>query len=190
VHAPADALAQLVREHDLGAHDVERLVAFSDATGESLVLHPLADKLRPRTVYDAKFSLPYCLAALLVHGRLDVASFTPEGIADPEVLAVAARVDYEVKDYAPAPDAFAGGVRVQTRDGRILEAELRHQRGGRENPLPDADVVEKFRTNARLGLEEEDAGRLQSAVLALEAAPDLSVAELLGRVRSRSLAPA
>ena len=190
MHAPVDAFAQLISEHALGVDDVARLVAVSDVTGESLVLHPLADKVRPRTVYDAKFSLPYCLAALLVNGGLDVTSFTPDAIADPGVLDVASRVEYEVKQYAPAPDAFSGGVRVRTRDGRTLEAELRHQRGGSENPMSDDAVVAKYRANARLGLDEEDVRRLESAVLALEAEPDLSVARLLAHVRSRSLAPA
>ncbi len=183
VHAPVDAFASLIEEHGLGADDVERLVAVSDATGESLVLHPLEDKLRPRTVYDAKFSLPYCLAARLVHGRLDVTSFTPEAIADPRVLAAAARVGYEVKEYAPAPDAFSGGVRVETRDGRTLEAELRHQRGGSENPMSVDDVVGKYRANASLGLDDADVAALETAVLSLDREPDLSAAAILGRVR-------
>jgi 2-methylcitrate dehydratase PrpD len=179
VHAPVDALAALIREHGLGASDVERMVAVSDVTGESLVLHPLEEKLRPRTVYDAKFSLPYCLGALLVHGRLDVTSFTPEAIVDPEVLELAARVTYEVKEYAPAPDAFSGGVRVYTREGRTLETELRHQRGGSENPMTDDDVIGKYRANALLGLGEEDVGRIEEAVLSLENERDVSFAELL-----------
>ncbi len=190
VHAPVDALAQLVGEHGLEADAVEQLIAVSDATGESLVLRPLEDKLRPRTVYDAKFSLPYCLAALLVHGRLDVTSFTPEAIADPDVLAVAKRVRYEVKEYAPTPDAFSGGVRVRTRDGRTLEAELRHQRGGSANPMSVDDVVDKYRANARLGLDEADVLRLETLVRSLDSAPDLSEASLLARVRTRSLAHA
>jgi 2-methylcitrate dehydratase PrpD len=189
VHAPVDAFASLIDRHGLGVNEVERLTAFSDATGESLVLSPLADKVRPRTVYDAKFSLPYCLATRLVHGRLDVTSFRPESIADPDVLAVASRVEYEVKEYAPAPDAFAGGVRVETRDGRTLAAELRHQRGGSENPMSVDDVVGKYRTNARLGLDEDDAAWLEAVVLSLESAPDLSVAGLLAGVRDRALAP-
>jgi 2-methylcitrate dehydratase PrpD len=190
VHAPVDALAQLVREHDLGAEGVERLVAISDVTGESLVLAPLEDKLRPRTVYDAKFSLPYCLAALLVHGRLDVTSFTPAAIADADVLEVASRVQYEVKEYAPAPDAFSGGVRVETCDGQTLEAELRHQRGGSENPMSVDEVVEKYRANAALGLDGKDVRALESTVLTLESASDLGPIELLARVRSRSLTAA
>lgn len=180
VHAPVDSLAQLLREHELGPDEIESIVAISDATGESLVLHPLEDKLRPRTVYDAKFSLPYCLAALVVNGQVDVTSFTKDAIADPRVLAVAARVTYEVKQYAPAPDAFSGGVRIKTRDGRVLEAELRYQRGGTENPMEETDIVAKYRANASLGLEEIDVGRLEAAVLWLEAEPDLAGIEILG----------
>jgi 2-methylcitrate dehydratase PrpD len=183
VHAPVDALAQILRETPLEPGDVERLVAFSDRTGESLVLDPLADKVRPRTVYDAKFSLPYCLGAQLVHGRVDVRSFTREAIREPAVLAAASRVEYEVREYAPTPDAFAGGVRVHTRDGRTLEAELRHQRGGSENPMGFEDVVGKYRSNALLGLAEADVARLEAALLALEGERSLAVAELLGRAR-------
>jgi hypothetical protein len=98
-------------------------------------------------------------------------------------------VEYEVKEYAPAPDAFSGGARVETSDGRTLEAELRHQRGGSENPMSIDDVVGKYRANARLGLDEEDAGRLEAVVLSLESAPDLAVAALLAGVRNRALAP-
>jgi 2-methylcitrate dehydratase PrpD len=189
VHAPVDAFASLIDGHGLGVDDVRRLIAVSDSTGESLVLSPLADKVRPRTVYEAKFSLPYCLAARLVHGRLDVTSFAPDAIVDPDVLAVASRVEYEVKEYAPAPDAFSGGVRVETHDGRTLEAELRHQRGGSENPLSVDDVVGKYRANAGLGLDEVDVDRLEAVVLSLESAPDLSVAGLLAGARNRAFAP-
>ena len=57
-HAPLDALAALVLQEGITADDVESLVAISDRTGSELVLLPLADKLHPRTPYDAKFSLP------------------------------------------------------------------------------------------------------------------------------------
>ena len=83
IHAPLDALDSLVAEHALSADDVASIVALSDETGVALVLDPPADKLAPRTVYDAKFSLPYCLGAMLVHGHVDVGSFNEEAIRDP-----------------------------------------------------------------------------------------------------------
>jgi 2-methylcitrate dehydratase PrpD len=183
-HAPIDALATLVAREDLRADDVESITAISDETGVGLVLAPLADKLRPRTPYDAKFSLPYCLGSLLVHGRVDLAAFSGEAIRDPRVLELAARVDFEQRDYAPAPDAFPGGVRVRMRDGRVLEAELRHQRGGAENPMGAGEVVDKFRANAAQALDAGAVAVLERTVLEVERQPTLAALGVLGRARS------
>jgi 2-methylcitrate dehydratase PrpD len=186
VHAPLDALAQLIAGEGLTAADVDSITAISDATGAALVLEPLADKLRPRTAYDAKFSLPFCLASLLVNGAVDITSFTPQAVVDPAVLEVAARVDGEERAYAPAPDAFPGGVRVRTRDGRVLEVELRHQRGGSELPMSDLEVLEKYRVNAGQALPADAAAELEDAIVNLENAASLGSFGLLGSAREAS----
>ncbi|MGH2851553.1 MAG: MmgE/PrpD family protein [Solirubrobacteraceae bacterium] len=184
-HAPVDALAELIARERLTADDVESITALSDETGVGLVLHPRADKLAPRTPYDSKFSLPYCLATLLVRGSVDVGSFQADAIGDPEVLELAARVDYEERAYAAAPDAFPGGVRVRTRDGRVLEAELRNQRGGAENPMSEAEVIGKFRANAAQALTADAVAQLESAILELESRPSLAGLGLLSRAEQR-----
>ncbi|OZM70440.1 2-methylcitrate dehydratase [Amycolatopsis antarctica] len=173
-HAPVDALAGILRDNpSLRAADVASMVAYTDATGVGLVLEPAADKARPRTPYDAKFSLPFCLASLLVHGTVDVASFTPDRIADEAVLALSRSVSYEQRTYSPRPDAFGGGVRVLTTDGRTFEAELRYQRGGAENPMTEADVLDKYRANAGLVLGEDGVRALERDVTALQDHTDL-----------------
>jgi 2-methylcitrate dehydratase PrpD len=168
VHAPVDSLAMLIEREGLTADDVESITAFSDATGVALVLEPAADKVRPRTVYDAKFSLPFCLASLLVHGSVDVTTFAEAAIAESAVLELAMRVRGEVRAYALSPDAFPGGVRVHTRDGRTLEHELRHQRGGSEFPMSTDDIVAKYRFNAGQALTGAAAAGLEEAVLGLD----------------------
>jgi len=179
-HAPIDALASLVEREGICAADVESITALSDATGVGLVLDPLADKLRPRTAYDSKFSLPYCLASLLVRGSVDVSSFTAAAIEEEEVLELAARVDYEQRRYAAAPDAFPGGVRVRTRDGRTLEAELRQQRGGADNPLSSDEIVGKFRVNAAQALPDAAVAQLERSLLDLDGLATLAPLEILG----------
>lgn len=179
-HASVDALAQILDETPLRPDDIERITALSHPTGAPIVCAPPEDKVTPRTPYDAKFSLPYCLAYRLVHGRLDVTSFMPDAVADPDVLALTPRVGYEVREYSPSPDSFGGGVRIATRDGRVLEAELRYQRGGTENPLTEDDVLGKFRTNAALALPAAEVDRLERAVLDLDGQPDAGFATALG----------
>lgn len=182
-HAPVDALAELMRAGDFGVTDVESIVALSETMGVGLVLEPAADKLRPRTAYDSKFSLPYCLAHQLVKGHLGVESFTDERIGDPDVLAVTPLVSYQLRQYSPTPDSFGGGVRVVLRDGRVRELELRHQRGGQDNPMSESDIREKFRANASLALGPSDVERLESLLTGLAKAADLSDVSVLARAR-------
>ena len=184
-HAPVDALAELLAATPLRPEDIKSIVGLTDTTGVGLVCEPVADKVHPRTPYDAKFSLPYCLATRLVTGNLDVESFTPEAVADPEVAALTPRISYELRQYNPTPDAFGGGVRVETVDGRILEHELRYQRGGAENPLSDDEILAKFRTNAGYGLPPQHMAVLEQSTLALPSVRDLSYLDALAAASTR-----
>jgi 2-methylcitrate dehydratase PrpD len=160
----------------LSPDDVEEIVVTVPAAGVDLVLEPTAAKVAPRTAYEAKFSLQYSAAAMVVHGRCGVTTYAEDAIRDPQVLELAGRVRYETKDYPTYPAAFPGGVRITTRDGRTLEADLPYQRGGPENPMTGDEVREKYRENAGLALEAEAVEALEEALLALEEQDDLRAA--------------
>lgn len=185
VHAPLDATVEALAGARLPLEEIEEIVALSTEAGVSLVLEPLADKHRPRSEYEAKFSLPYSIASLLVRGRVDISTYTEEAIAEPDVLELASKVRYEVKDYATFPQALPGGVRIRLRDGRTLEAELAYQRGGPENPMSAGEVRDKFRANAALALGRSDVEALEQAVMTLEQCDDLQALEVLSRAGRR-----
>jgi 2-methylcitrate dehydratase PrpD len=173
LHAPLDAVIQAVTEEHVDPADIEDLVVVSPPAGVAMVLEPSADKARPRSEYEAKFSLPYSVAAYLTHGRVDVATYTDGAIADEAVLGVAKTIRYEVEDFETAGLAFPGGARIRTTDGREIERTLLYQRGDPENPMTSDEVVDKFRSNASLALPETEVAALQRALLALEAEADL-----------------
>lgn len=165
-HAVLDAVVNA----GIGAGDAGEIVAL--VPGEvavGLVLEPAARKRRPATPYEAKFSLPYCVGALLVRGELGLESFTPEAIADERVLAVADRVAYEVVDFEDGNE-LSGGVRA-TVGGRPVEAVVLRPRGGPANPLEDAEIEAKFARNAALALGEDGAASLLATLTALERHP-------------------
>ncbi|CAN5193227.1 hypothetical protein BH18ACT12_BH18ACT12_17110 [soil metagenome] len=74
--------------------EIDDVVVFVPEAGVSLVLEPAASKVAPRTDYEGKFSLQYSTAAMLVHGRVGLATYTPEALADPLVLYLARKVRY------------------------------------------------------------------------------------------------
>lgn len=180
VHASVDATRQLLDSQSIEIDEIDEIVALSTEAGVPLVLEPLELKLTPRSEYEAKFSLPYSVASMLVHDRVDVLTYTDEAIRDPQVLELASRVKYEVKEYETFPKAFPGGIRIVMRDGTTHEAELPYQRGGPDNPMSAAEVREKFSANATLALSEKDAELLASSVLRLEQEPTLADFAALG----------
>jgi 2-methylcitrate dehydratase PrpD len=174
-HAVLDA----VTASGIDAEGVEEMVAL--VPGEvavGLVLEPAERKLRPATPYEAKFSLPYCIGALLVRGELGVDAFTPEAIVDERALEIAAKVSYEVVDFGEDGSEISGGVRARAA-GRQLEERVPRPRGGPSDPLSEDEVRRKFLRNARLALPEEEAEHLLAVLAGLEAHSAADVSSLL-----------
>lgn len=186
VHAPLDALVELHAEHGFDADRIERITVFSPQAGIDLVADPLDRKQRPATPYESKFSAPFAIAAWLHAGAVDATTFGEPLLSDPAVLAIAAKVDYEVRDYDSFPESLPGGVRVTLAGGETLERHLPHQRGGEHNPMGADDVRAKYRRNAAGALPEADALALEQAILALADQPDLSAFGALAGAGARA----
>ena len=156
---------------------VEEVVAVVPGdVAVGLVLEPAERKAAPATPYEAKFSLPYCVGALLARGSLGVDAFTAEAIADPRALALASRVSYEVAELAGGNE-LSGAVRARAA-GREYEATVLWARGGPANPLSAAEVEAKFLRNAGLALPGGEAERLLAILLDLEHRSATEVAAL------------
>jgi 2-methylcitrate dehydratase PrpD len=176
MHGSLGAAAEGAAGRTFAPDEIEDVLVTVPEAGVSLVLEPVADKRAPRSEYEGKFSLQYSVASQLVRGHVAVADFTDEAIADPAVLAVAAKVRYETRDYPTYPQAFPGGIVVRLADGTAFEADYPHQKGGPENPLTPDEVREKFRENAALALGDADVARLEEALLSLDEQDDVSAA--------------
>jgi 2-methylcitrate dehydratase PrpD len=174
VHSCLDAAASLRAWHAISADDVERITVAVPDPGVPLVLEPSDAKRDPRTEYDAKFSLQYSIAALLVHGSVGVETYTMQAIREPAVLALAARVEHLQRAFPTYPRSFPGWVRIETRAGAVHELELEHQRGGPENPMSVDEVTAKFRANAAVALDTASIDELQASLLSLDEQDDLT----------------
>lgn len=179
-HTSLDAAARL----DLAPEEVEEIVALMPSeVPVKVVLEPGERKLRPTTPYDAKFSLPYCLSALIHHGELGVDKFTVDAIADERVLELAQRVKYEIVDFPGGTD-MSGGVRVKA-GGVVREERILRPRGTFDSPVPSADLAVKFKRNAALALDAAEVDALCDALLGLERSSIGEVAARLAKARAR-----
>lgn len=83
--------AQSVRVQ-LAGRRPDRVVAEVNASAAKLC-HPLEARRQPTTLQDAKYSIPFMTAFMLVHGRCDLGVLGADAFQDPAVRDLAARVD-------------------------------------------------------------------------------------------------
>jgi 2-methylcitrate dehydratase PrpD len=173
-HGAVGAAADAVEGRTFAADEIAEIVVSVPEAWVPIVLEPAAEKRTPRSEYEGKFSLQYAVASMLVRGHVGVTDFTDAAIADPEVLAVAAKVSHEPRTFATYPEAFPGAARVVLASGETLERALPYQKAAPENPWSAEDVRAKFRANAELALSREAASTLEAEILTLEDRDDVS----------------
>jgi 2-methylcitrate dehydratase PrpD len=150
IHPYIDCMIRLART-GLTADRIARIVC---PTGEGLVhrlWEPLAEKHRPPSGYAAKFSMPFCMAVAFFDGDAGLAQFTDARATDEAVLALAARISYEIDPGNEYPRDYSGHIRVETVDGRRIALDQPHMRGGVREPLTEDEIVAKARSNCAHG---------------------------------------
>ena len=178
--ASIDAAAAIARESGIRAADIDRVRVLLPAAAVDTVCVPDGVRRKPGDTYTAIFSIYYAVATALVRGRYALADLEPAALADPEVLALAQRVQYELDPATTFPKYFSGAVIVTTRDGRTLQRREDVHRGSPERPVSEADIIAKYTENARRILGAGEVDRVRETVLDIESLPDAKrLAEML-----------
>jgi 2-methylcitrate dehydratase PrpD len=146
---------------DVKSADVVSILCEVPAGAAPVICEPWERALEPPTAHAARWSLPVAVAARLVDGRVDLATF--ETKASPAVLALAKKVRWEPLKNARFPQRFEAVVTAQTASGsktvRIDDVDGNHSR-----PPTPARVMDKFRSNAARSLSQAAVERLVRSV--------------------------
>lgn len=171
VHGCADAAIAL---HRAGV-DPERVRSIVARVPEGVVkaiCEPVASKRRPKSDYDAKFSLPYAVASGLARGRLGLAELAPDALVEPRIEKLMDKVEYAVDLESTFPRHYSGEVVLTLDDGRTVANRVAVNRGNPERPLANAEIEVKYFENCSISLKDADARRIRDLVLDLESIPN------------------
>lgn len=166
IHPYIDLALDLHRE-GLNPEVVTRITAPIQARYIPVVGEPREIKIAPRTPTHARASLPYCIAAGLLRGRLDLVGFSPDAIAEASVRELAAKIVVVEDRTETSTGQFRGELRVDLADGSRLTRTQEYNRGSVANPLSHDEIIGKFLENADGTLDERDAIRVAETCMAL-----------------------
>ncbi|WP_203432967.1 MmgE/PrpD family protein [Jiangella asiatica] len=167
VHAFVDAAIALAERHDLDPERIEQIHCLIAEEEIPSVFEPLPVKRRPRSAYEAQFSVPHAVASALTRRRFTRDELTPAVRGDPVVRELARRTTYGPDPDSLFPRAFSGEVRIRLDDGSLVTHREQVNRGALERPLSPAEIRAKFDANIAGVLSPDGADELARLVAAL-----------------------
>ncbi len=136
-HRAMDGLLELIEGYGFAAREVEAIDVRAPVSHLNNLMYTV-----PEDPLQAKFSLEYGLACVLLTGRCALADFEPERVARPELRALYPRIHRHPVDAAEGE--FPTEVEVTLRDGRRLKTAVPMPRGSLAAPFPDEVYWAKF----------------------------------------------
>ena len=174
-HTYIHATIELMKEKGIAAKDIETIRTYVGDFTYTMCM-PLEVRRAPKTLVDAKMSLPFIVGIAASKGKMDITDFSEAALEDPEVLAMAAKVvpvqDPNQNWTFKLPD---GRIEIVTRDGRVFERLGDNIPGSSEAPLNWDQLGEKFASCASVAAvppSDTAIKRVQKLVRTLESSSD------------------
>jgi 2-methylcitrate dehydratase PrpD len=137
--------------------------------------------MNPRTPYQAKFSLAYCVAAALLEGTLGLEQFGgerfgPDGVRDEAAADLLRRVQVNVAADLTAkyPSSWPVRLTVSLNSGATEHAASEYPRGNPENPVSTEELEQKCSALIASRFGRHTAHAMLGALHAIERCPDMS----------------
>ena len=178
-HPGMAVMIDLITKHDIRAERVKRVAVGTNHNMPNALIHH-----RPTNELQAKFSMEFCMAILLLERKGGLEQFTDAMVNRPDVQALIQKVNFGMNPEAEAAgfDKMTTLIEVELTDGQVLRGRADFGKGSPANPMSDAELSEKFRQCAAWGgLSGPQAEAVLDLLWNIEALKDVN--ELTGLLR-------
>ncbi len=145
-HPGMTKMLELIIEHDIAPTDVERVDVGTNHNMPNALIHH-----HPTTELQAKFSMEFCMAILLLERRGGLTEFLDEVVNRPDVQDMIRKVHFGVHPEAEAAgyDKMTTILDIRLKDGRTVSGRADFGKGSPVNPMSYDETADKFRGCAR-----------------------------------------
>ncbi len=172
-HAAIDATSHIVKENNVDVSSISKVEVEVPKRMYDLGLW----NKRPRNAYSAKFSIPFCVSAVLKFRKIGIAEFNTENIK--KLVNIMNRVEVvhspELDIEAIEAGSYPSIVRMTLKDGTTLERKVTYPKGHEKNPMTEEDIQRKFEQSVKGIIPEGIIRQIISSSKKLERFEDLSI---------------
>jgi 2-methylcitrate dehydratase PrpD len=170
-HPGMTQMTALIKEHAIKAAQVERVDVGTNRNMPNALIHH-----NPKTGLEAKFSMEFCMAVLLLYGKAGLSEFTDETANRPEVKDMVSKVHFGVNPIAEAAgyNKMTTIIDIKMKDGRTISGRTDFAKGSPAIPMSFDEVADKFRDCANYAKWPADKAKaIVSSVRGLEDVSDI-----------------
>lgn len=144
-HPGMTEMLRLIKEHNIKAQDVKHVRVGTNSNMPNALIHH-----RPKDELQAKFSMEFCMAILLLEGRAGLREFTDEVVMRDDVRKMIEKVDFVVDEEAEAAGyhLMTTIIDIDLNDGTRISGRADFGKGSPAFPMTYDEVASKFRENA------------------------------------------
>jgi 2-methylcitrate dehydratase PrpD len=178
LHPVLDAVLDLVRRYDIDPQNIRRItIGMGPRSAAPLVYS------RPQNGMQAKFSLPFSVAAAATERRVGLEQYQDEKIRERRIQSLMKRVEVQPNSRLDGGSEGAAPARLEIllQDGTRHRTKTTWSSGHPKKPLSRQSLEEKFRECARSSLDGKKSRRVIQAVWSVESLP--SIAGLIGLIK-------
>jgi 2-methylcitrate dehydratase PrpD len=172
-HPAMTEIARLIDAHKIQATHVERVDIGANHNMTTTLLHH-----QPRTGLEAKFSMEFCLAILLLEHKAGLGQFSDTVVQRPDVQEMIRRINFYVDPEAESAgyDKMTSILKIHLTDGRMITGRADFGKGSPANPMSFDEAATKFRGCAEFAeWPKAKTEEIITFAKGLEAAPDMSI---------------
>ena len=171
-HPAMTELARLIQVNDIQAAQVEKVDVGANHNMTTTLLHH-----NPKTGLEAKFSMEFCIAILLLERKAGLGQFSDKVAQRPDVREIIRKINFYVDPQAESAgfDKMTSILKITLKNGKVIAGQAAFGKGSPANPMSFDEASEKFRGCAEFAeWPQAKTEKIIAFVKALETAPDMS----------------
>ena len=176
-HPAMTELARLIEANNIQAAQVEKVDVGANHNMTTTLLHH-----QPKTGLQAKFSMEFCLAILLLERKAGLGEFSDKAVQRADVREMIGRINFYVDPEAESAgyDKMTSLLKFHLKDGRVIAGRADFAKGSPANPMTFEEAATKFRGCAEYAdWPKVKTEKIITFVKAMDSAPDVSALSLL-----------
>ncbi len=165
-----EAALQLQQAHRLTPNNLDRIEVYTFREAMRL------NRRHPQSTEHAQYSLPFPLAAALVHGQLGLPELSGAALTDPVILQISDRIElFEDHQFsARFPARRCARVIIETKNGQRYDSGEVEARWDADDPPSDQELMDKFHQLVQEVLSDDRAVGLRKMIWQCPDLPDAS----------------